>query len=365
MKSKLCLDNSRDVAFFQSEDSLFKFSHKYSALFPSQIAAAGCSSSTTTTTTTTTTTLPPLPPQVYAYVTMVGTGANIGLGHTVVPVEISLGGNGPEAPLGVGTYPDAIAIAPDGNRAYVTNYTSNSVTPIDLLTGKVLPSIPLGSTAGPAGIAITPDGKHAYVADAGAFVPGQTGNIASTVTPVDLTTGKALLAITVGNAPTAIAITPDGSTALVANTNSGSVSPIDLTNDKAGPPISVQGGPISIAISPAQPTTAYVADTISGPSTTGNVTLIDLTSDTAGTPISVGKNPQAIAMSPDGTTAWVVCYGSRTLVPLSTKTHRPGAAIHLPGGPYAIAVTQRSSSSPTVTTTTTAKGGSGSKKKKR
>jgi len=89
-------------------------------------------------------------------VTMVGTGANIGLGHTVVPVEISLGGNGPEAPLGVGTYPDAIAIAPDGNRAYVTNYTSNSVTPIDLLTGKVLPSIPLGSTAGPAGIAITP-----------------------------------------------------------------------------------------------------------------------------------------------------------------------------------------------------------------
>jgi hypothetical protein len=50
-------------------------------------------------------------------------------------------------------------------------------------------------------------------------------------------------------------------------------------------------------------------------------------------------------------------------VPLSTKTHLPGAAIHLPGGPYAIAVTQRSSSSPTVTTTTIAKSGSGSKKK--
>ena len=142
------------------------------------------------------------------------------------------------------------------------------------------------------------------------------------------------------------------------------MSPIDLANDKAGPPIAVQGGPISIAISSAQPTTAYVADTISGPSTTGNVTLIDLTSDTAGAPIAVGKNPQAIAMSPDGTTAWVVCYGSRTLVPLSTKTHRPGAAIHLPGGPYAIAVTQRSSSSQSATTTTGAKGGSGAKKTK-
>ena len=94
---------------------------------------------------------------------------------------------------------------------------------------------------------------------------------------------------------------------------------------------------MSVAISPAQPMTAYVADAISGPSTSGNVTLIDLTSDTAGAPIAVGKNPQAVSMSPDGTTAWVVCYGSRTLVPLSTKTHVPGPAIRLPGGPYAIA----------------------------
>ncbi|MGD0983346.1 MAG: YncE family protein [Acidimicrobiales bacterium] len=373
------------------------------------IVAAGCGSGAPATTTTTTT-LPPLPPEVYAYVTMIGTGANVGLGHSVVPVEVSLGGNGPEAALDVGTYPDAIAITPDGKRAYVTNYTSNSVTPIDLGTGKVLPAIQLGSTAGPAGIAITPDGatayvtdagasgtlgdtitpidlatdktlppvsvgpgpqgiaitpngRRAYVTDAGAFVPGQTGSIGSTVTPVDLTTGQALPPIPVGNAPVAIAITPDGSTALVANVNSGSVSPIDLANDKAGSPISVQGGPISIAISPTEPTTAYVADTISGPSTTGNVTVIDLTSDTAGTPITVGKNPQAIAMSPDGSTAWVVCYGSRTLVPLSTKTHLPGAAIHLPGGPYAIAITQRSSAG--TVTTTSPKGGSRSKKTKK
>ncbi|MGO9964383.1 MAG: YncE family protein [Acidimicrobiales bacterium] len=372
------------------------------------IAATGCSSGTTTTTTTTTT-LPPLPPEVFAYVTMIGTGANVGLGHSVVPVEVSPGGNGPEAALEVGTYPDAIAITPDGKRAYVTNYASNSVTPIDLETGQAMAPIQLAPTAGPAdiaitpdgatayvtdagavgtlgdsitpidlandktmppitvgpgpqGIAITPDGRLAYVTDAGAFVPGQSGTIGSTVTPVDLTTGKALAAIPVGNAPAAIAITPDGSTALVANANSGSVSPIDLADNKAGPPISVQGGPISIAISPLEPTTAYVADTISGPSRTGNVTLIDLTTDTAGAPITVGRNPQSIAMSPDGTTAWVVCYDSRTLVPLSTRTNLPGTAIHLPGGPYAIAMTQRSASSASVTTTT---GGPGSKTPKK
>jgi YVTN family beta-propeller protein len=182
---------------------------------------------------------------------------------------------------------------------------------------------------------------------------------------VDLTTGKASAPITVGNAPTGIVITPDGSTALVANLNSGSVSPINLTNGAVGAPIPVQGAPIAIAVSSAQPTVAYVVDTISKQSATGNVTPIDLTSDSAGTPIIVGRNPQAIAMSPDGKTAWIVCYDSQTIVPLSTRTNRPGTAIRIPGGPSAIAVTQRSSSSPTATTTTSVKGGSGSKKKRK
>lgn len=327
-------------------------------------AVAGCSSATTTTTTTVpSTTLPPLPPPLYAYVTTVGTGASIGLGHRVVPVDISPFGNGSQTPLGVGTYPDAIAITPNGERAYVANYTSNSVTPIDLVTRRVLPAIPLGPSAGPAGIAVAPDGKmvyvtdagaigtlghtitpivvatdrtlrriivgpgpqgiaitpngqRAYVADAGAIVSGQTGAFGSTVTPVDLATGKALPPITVGNAPTGIAITPDGSVALVTNLNSGSVSTIDIANDKAGAPIAVQGAPIAVAISSVQPTIAFVVDAISKQAKLGNVTPINLTTDAAGKPIVVGKNPQAIALSPDGKTAWVVCFGNETIVPV-------------------------------------------------
>ncbi|MGO9582527.1 MAG: YncE family protein [Acidimicrobiales bacterium] len=374
------------------------------------IVAGACGSSATPPTTTTTT-LPPLPPQIYAYVTMIGAGANIGNGHSVIPVNVSVGGSGPGGAIRVGAWPDAIAITPDGTRAYVTNYNSDSVTPINLRTGTVLPSITLSANAGPAGIAIAPDGKTAYVADAGAggtlgntitpidlksdqplppitvgpgpeaiaitpdgarayvadtgaFVQGQPGSIGSTVTPVDLSTHKALPPVPVGNAPIAVAITPDGSTALVANANSGSISPIDVASDTAGSPISVQGGPNSIAISPTEPTRAWIADGTSDSSTTGNVTLIDLTTDTAGSPIEVGKDPQSVAISPDGTTAWVVCYDSQTLVPLSTKTLRPGAAIRLAGGPYAIALTERSASS-LAPAPSPAKGTSGSKNKEK
>jgi len=183
---------------------------------------------------------------------------------------------------------------------------------------------------------------------------------------VDLTTGKALTPITVGNAPTGIAITPNGSTALVTNLNSGSVSPIDIAKDTAGPPIQVQGAPIAVAISSAQPTIAYVVDTISKQSATGNVTLINLADDIAGAPIFVGKNPQAIAFTPGGTAAWIVCFDDQTIVPLNTRTHLLGTPIHLPGGPSAIAVAARPTSTGTGKTkkSSSAKSPSGSKKKK-
>jgi YVTN family beta-propeller protein len=361
-------------------------------------ALAACNSGTTATTTTSPpTTLPPLPPPLYAYVAMVGTGGSLGLGHTVIPVDVSPGGGGAQAPFGVGTYPDAIAVTPDGERAYVANYTSNSVTPIDLVTGTALPSIPLGADAGPAGIAIAPDGKiayvtdagsigtlgdtitpidlatnrtlppitvgpgpqgiaitpngrTAYVADAGAIVSGQTGSFGSTVTPVNLAAGKALRAIKVGNAPVGVAISPDGLTALVTNLNSGSISTIDISNDTVGSPIEVTGGPIAVAIPASEPTVAYVVDATSNDTKTGNVTPIDLADDTAEHPIYVGKNPQAIAISPDGKTAWVACFGSDTIVPINTETNRTGGVISLPGGPSAIAVATRPLPSTTSTT---------------
>ncbi len=274
--------------------------------------------------------------------------------NSVTPIDLVTGKALPSIALGANAGPAGIAITPDGTKAYVTDAGAtgtlgDTVTPIDLATGKTLAPITVGP--GPEGIAITPNGQRAYVADSGAFVPGQTGAIGSTVTPVDLTTGKALPAILVGHVPAAVAISPNGSTALVANVNSGSVSPIDISTDKAGSPISVQGGPVSIAISASDPTTAWVADGVSTASKTGNVTPISLTSDTAGSPIAVGNNPQSIAVSPDGATAWVVCYQSQTLVPVNTKTQKPGIPIHLSGGPYAIALVSRSTSSTTTTTT--------------
>ncbi len=95
-------------------------------------------------------------------------------------------------------------------------------------------------------IAITPDGTTAYVANHGD----------GTVTPLRLAP-PALAAdhpllpdapITVGKHPWAIAITRDGKTAYVANYGDGTITPVNLASGVPAPPIAAGKRPWAIAI---------------------------------------------------------------------------------------------------------------------
>jgi len=106
------------------------------------------------------------------------------------------------------------------------------VTPISTATNTAGPPIPVGRF--PDAIAITPNGKPAYVAN---------GDGTGTVTPITTATNTAGPPITVGNDPRAIAITPNGKTAYVANQGSDTVTPISTVTNTAAPPIAVGNGP--------------------------------------------------------------------------------------------------------------------------
>ena len=78
------------------------------------------------------------------------------------------------------------------------------------------------------------------------------------MTPIRIATNTALPPITVGRIPVAIAITPDGKTAYVADGGSGTVTPIETaTNTRARR--SPSAAPIAIAITP-DGNTAYVTN---------------------------------------------------------------------------------------------------------
>jgi YVTN family beta-propeller protein len=122
--------------------------------------------------------------------------------------------------------------------------SSSRVTPIRTATNTAGKAIAVGKD--PVAIAITPNGKTAYVANAG------SGNGPSdTVTPIRTATDKAGKAITVGGYgafPGAIAITPNGKTAYVTNVGSGTVIPVRTATNKAGKAIKVGSDPVAIAI---------------------------------------------------------------------------------------------------------------------
>lgn len=181
---------------------------------------------------------------------------------------------------------------------------------------------PIAVGGGPGAIAITPNGKTAYVVN----------STSGTVTPIDTTTDKPGPAITVGRYPAAIAITPNGQTAYVANGGSGTVTPITTANNTAGPPITVGRYPAALAITP-NGQTVYVANHDSG-----TVTAIATATDRVTAQIEAGKMPQAVVVSPDGKTAYVANFGSHSVSPIATATNRAGAAIPVGSGPLVLAM---------------------------
>jgi YVTN family beta-propeller protein len=75
------------------------------------------------------------------------------LSDTVTPIDTATDTAG--SPISVGSQPEGVTVAPNGQTVYVANYGDGTVTPIDTATGTAGNPISVGS--GPDGIAITPD----------------------------------------------------------------------------------------------------------------------------------------------------------------------------------------------------------------
>jgi YVTN family beta-propeller protein len=228
------------------------------------------------------------------------------------------------------------ALLAAGPSAYPTVYAVNTeglrLMPIDTRTGKAEKPILLsGAQDWIWGIAISPDGSTAYVADDGA---GGT-----LIVPVNLATGKPGKPFSVAPNMQQLAVTPDGTTAYVTSETNDTVVPVNLATKAVGTPIPVGSAPCAIAIAP-DGDTAYVTN--AGGNT---VTPIDLATGTPGKPIKVGNVPQGIAIAPDGKTAYVTNSGGpddtggNTVTPIELATGKPGKPIKVGDYPFGIAIT--------------------------
>src|SRR5688572_21877948 len=113
-----------------------------------------------------------------------------------------------------------VALAPDGQRAFVANIGSGSATAINLPQGQILAQIETG--AGAEGIAVAPSGAEVWV----------TNRAADTLSVIDAEWLEVKATLPCGQFPIRVQITPDGKHALVSNANSGDVAVFDVAQRK-------------------------------------------------------------------------------------------------------------------------------------
>ncbi|MCX5924597.1 MAG: YncE family protein [Candidatus Dependentiae bacterium] len=211
--------------------------------------------------------------------------------------------------------PYTVTINASGSKVYITNSNSTTITIIDTATNTITGYIT--GFDGPSGMVITPDGNRAYVNEYGSPAGVGSGN-GTTVRVVDLTTNLIVgPAITVGLAPAALDITPNGSYVYVinyttGNTGAGTISIIDTsTNTVVGPTITGLSGPYAIQIT-SDGRYAYVTNFGSNNfSPVGQtVSVIDLQKNSIVDTITVGTQPSGIAFSPSGRFAYVTNYNT-------------------------------------------------------
>jgi YVTN family beta-propeller protein/autotransporter-associated beta strand protein len=220
------------------------------------------------------------------------------------------------AAIGVGVFPWSIAVTPDGSKAFVVNRDSASVSVLNLADNSVMTTIPVGNL--PRDVAITPDGQRAYVTNQGS----------NTLSVINIATNAVTQTLPVASSPTHITITPDGQKAYFTRQTQDKVSVINLANGQETASINVGSQPIDLKVSP-DGSTVYVANVTAN---TGSV--IDVQTDSVldtitGLPVAVG-----VAFTPDSKYAYITGYSNAAVYVIDTATRTKIATIGVPSAAH-------------------------------
>jgi len=231
----------------------------------------------------------------------------------------------PDIPVGSG--PQGVAVNPALNRVYVAN-SGGTLSVVDTASNAVIATVTLGGGGGSWGVALLPAANRAFV----------TNSSSNTLTVLDTSTNPptVLTNIPVGAAPKGVVANPATSKVYVANSGDNTVTVVDGVNNVAlAPVISVGSSPQDIALNPAT-SRAYVANAFSN-----ILSLINLTTNSVA-PVPVGTTHQGIAINPATNRVYVSNSNTGTVSVLDTSTNTELGAAFSPvivgNNPLGIAV---------------------------
>lgn len=218
------------------------------------------------------------------------------------------------SPVGVGVHPEPVVISQDGTRLYVSNDVSYSVSALDATTS---PPTKLGQDAKvgpePMYLTITPDGKHLFASN----VDNGTVSVLATSTdpnnPLSVVTTISLGVS--GGMATGIAVSPDGSRvyagAVGQNVTTSVITVIDAVKFSIiGQSPALGDAPVAIAVTPDS---SHVLAAVGQNGINLSVMVFKVTTDPSNPlqlvgsfPNPGGNSPQGLALSPDGSCMYLV-----------------------------------------------------------
>jgi DNA-binding beta-propeller fold protein YncE len=265
-----------------------------------------------------------------------GTLAIVAVSSINTVAVIDLTDNSVRTNLPTGSQPLGATVTPDGSLGIISNFSSGTLTLIDLTatTPVVSGTIATPPIASPESVAVTPNGRFGIVAD---------GGFETDVIAIDLQLRSIVSTVTGLPGNQGVAISPDGTLALVLSANTNQVSVLTINSNgtlaDTGQRITLSGtsgGPRSIAFTP-NGRRALVTD-----ASTARVTILGINAGTVsnigfiGNLGSTGFNTSGLAITPDGRKVYVSNAQSSNLAVLSIDANDnvtdTGTRISIPNG---------------------------------
>ena len=122
--------------------------------------------------------------------------------------------------------PQFICLSPDGQKAYVVNYTGNSISIIDVRQRQVIGEIPV--SARPNQAVFSRDGRLLFVS----CTWGDVGGVGGKIDVIDVAQGKVVRSLMAGIEPCGLALSADGRRLEVTNVVSGTLSLLDVATGR-------------------------------------------------------------------------------------------------------------------------------------
>jgi YVTN family beta-propeller protein len=225
-------------------------------------------------------------------------------------------------PVFSGELPDQ---PPAGLVAVATSRATDSVILFDKISGRVVGTVPTGRQ--PSGMVLAPLRRRVYVA--------VTGDDSVEVIGIDEQDVIERLRLQGGDAPTELALTPDGKTLLSANSGSDSVSFIDPDGPFEIDRLSVGNGPNSVLIDSAG-RRAYVFNSLGD-----SISILDLARRSVIGTIRTESEPLRGQFSPDEDRLYVIHRSSPNMLVIDPATMSIVNRVYVRSGASALKIDTR------------------------